>query len=253
MKKFKTFILIFIILSLLLSASSCTSRPPRTVGRCFYYWKSVFELEEPDLTELQALKIKRLYLKFFDLVWDQDYGEPIPVSVIEMPSKLPAPIEMVPVVFITVDALERLPAEQSTVLAEKINQKINSILNRNRLGRVSEIQLDCDWNSTTKIKYFTILARLRELAVAQKRRVSATIRLHQIKYSSQTGIPPVDQGMLMFYNFDSPKSPGIKNSIFDLQVAKEYTAGSTAIRFRSTLPYPSSPGESSFRVNIFKD
>lgn len=238
MKKIKTLILFILAMSLLVSASSCTSRPPRTVGRCFYYWKSVFELTNTDLTELQALKVNRLYLKFFDLIWAQDYGEPIPVSVIEMPSKPPTSIEVVPVVFITVDALERLPAEQSTSLAGKINQKINAILIRNHLGRVSEIQLDCDWNSTTKVKYFTILTRLRELAAVQKRRVSATIRLHQVKYASQTGIPPVDQGMLMFYNFDSPKSFGVKNSIFDLQVAKEYTTGLNRYPLRIDLALP---------------
>jgi hypothetical protein len=224
MKKNTTYILFIATLLLLTALSSCSFRPSRQIGRSFYYWKSVFELNHTDLSELKALQINRLYLKFFDLVWSHDYGQPIPVSVIDLKSKPPAGLEVVPVVFITVDALERLPVNQCQELARKINQKINSILSRNQLSNVTEIQLDCDWNDSTKLKYFTVLARLRELAAAQKRRISATIRLHQVKYASQTGIPPIDRGMLMFYNFDSPKRPEIKNSILDLQVGKEYTS-----------------------------
>jgi hypothetical protein len=230
--------LITISLLLLLMISACGRAPSHKVGRCFYYWKSVFELDDADRAELEMLKINRLYLKFFDVVWDQDYGGPVPVSMLEFKS-LPSPrLEIVPVVFITVDALERLPAEQCNQFSLKIHQKINFILRRNQLGPVSEIQLDCDWNTATRVKYFTILARLRKPATGRKTQISATIRLHQVKYASQTGIPPVDKGMLMFYNFDSPKRFEIRNSILDLKVGKEYTPALTRYPLELDLALP---------------
>jgi hypothetical protein len=208
------------------------------VDRSFYYWKSAFTFDKDDLAELDALRVNRLYIKFFDVVWDQGYSQPIPVSIVEFRSKPQAGVEVVPVVFITVDALERMPLDQSGELGEKIFRKINFILNRNQLEGVGEIQLDCDWNATTRAKYFTVLARVRELGAKRKIQLSATIRLHQVKYASQTGVPPVDRGMLMFYNFDSPKRADIENSILDLRVGKQYTSGLARYPLKLDLSLP---------------
>jgi hypothetical protein len=46
--------------------------------------------------------------------------------------------------------------------------------------------------------------------------------LHQIKYASKTGVPPVDNGVLMYYNMSDFNSLDTKNYILDLDVAKKY-------------------------------
>jgi hypothetical protein len=55
--------------------------------------------------------------------------------------------------------------------------------------------------------------------------LSATLRLHQVKYAKMTGVPPVDRGMLMFYNFQAPNQINVNNAILDLKVGESYTGG----------------------------
>lgn len=89
-----------------------------------------------------------------------------------------------------------------------------------KAGTVHEFQFDCDWTATTRDKYFALLTALKKrLAPAT---ISATIRLYQFAHPEKTGVPPVDRGMLMFYNFQSPTSNEAQNSIMDLDVAKDY-------------------------------
>ena len=85
-----------------------------------------------------------------------------------------------------------------------------------------EIQIDCDWSGTTKEKYFKLLSFLRKKIASKKIKLSSTIRLHQIKFFKKTGVPPVDRGMLMFYNVGEVADISTQNSILDLEIAKQY-------------------------------
>ena len=51
--------------------------------------------------------------------------------------------------------------------------------------------------------------------------LSATIRLHQVKYREETGVPPVDYGVLMYYNMGHISAMGA-NSIYDRSTALRY-------------------------------
>ncbi len=53
-------------------------------------------------------------------------------------------------------------------------------------------------------------------------RLSATIRLHQVKYDDKTGIPPVDQGVLMVYNVGKIDDKDETNSIFNRDIIEKY-------------------------------
>ena len=75
-----------------------------------------------------------------------------------------------------------------------------SILDVNQLNIPKEIQLDCDWNSSTQKKYFNLIEEMKLYPTWENIVWSATIRLHQLKYPKQTGVPPVNKGVLMFYN-----------------------------------------------------
>jgi len=94
----------------------------------------------------------------------------------------------------------------------------------NGLPKPREIQLDCDWTAETRDRFFSLLRNLRE-GLAPGTVLSATLRLHQVKYAKMTGIPPVDRGMLMFYNFQAPDQINANNAILDLKVGESYTGG----------------------------
>ncbi|HLZ85635.1 MAG TPA: hypothetical protein VKQ52_00290, partial [Puia sp.] len=82
-----------------------------------------------------------------------------------------------------------------------------------------EIQFDCDWTEHTKTSYFSFLRQYRQRSGAL---LSSTIRLHQVKYPDRTGIPPVDHGVLMFYNMGNIDA-GAGSSIYDRSIAHRYT------------------------------
>ena len=45
--------------------------------------------------------------------------------------------------------------------------------------------------------------------------------MHQVKYKQRTGIPPVDQGVLMYYNMGEINA-GTANSIYEKDIASRY-------------------------------
>jgi hypothetical protein len=82
-----------------------------------------------------------------------------------------------------------------------------------------EIQIDCDWTAGTKDDYFTFLKELERISGKE---ITCTLRLHQVKDKSQTGIPPVEKVYLMCYSTSSPLENSDKNSILDLNILKSY-------------------------------
>jgi hypothetical protein len=55
-------------------------------------------------------------------------------------------------------------------------------------------------------------------------RLSVTLRLHQYRYPEQTGVPPADRAMLMFYNMGDLADWAEPNSILNLEKARPYLA-----------------------------
>ncbi len=106
-------------------------------------------------------------------------------------------------------------------LALKIISFTNNCLAPQKI-QYHEMQIDCDWTETTRSKYFLLLKVLREKLSPQHKTLSATLRLHQIKYKRKTGVPPVDRGMLMFYNMGSLSAQNKNNSIYNAEIATQY-------------------------------
>jgi hypothetical protein len=63
-------------------------------------------------------------------------------------------------------------------------------------------------------------------------RLSCTIRLHQVKYSRMVGLPPVERGMLMFYNLGRIDDQSEDNSIYNQEDALKY------VSFTDKYPLP---------------
>jgi hypothetical protein len=191
---------------------------PKQITRAFYYWKSTFALSDYEKEALKKYGATHLYIKFFDVDWDAATRQAIPKAVIHF--KENPPVEFVPTVFITNRTLEKLSWGGVDELANKIVQKIR-LIQPSSFPPGDEVQFDCDWALSTRAKYFRLLAQIKK-ALPSATRLSATIRLHQIKFYRTTGIPPVERGMLMYYNMDDWKNIRTQNSILDLTVAGRY-------------------------------
>lgn len=191
--------------------------------RSFYYWRTVFDLSSADLDYLRDLRVGKLYVKFFDVDWfDSSPRGAFPVAPVRLASEFPANIEIVPTVFLTNATMRRIPPNDIPTLAEQITQKIQRMAKAAHLPPFREIQLDCDWTGATRAAYFTLLQQIVDLTQPQQIAISATIRLHQLKYDDSIGVPPVARGMLMCYNMASPKYAGARNAIFDLRSIDYY-------------------------------
>ncbi|MFD1769611.1 hypothetical protein [Sphingobacterium suaedae] len=118
-------------------------------------------------------------------------------------------------------------------LAALMLSYIDQINNHYHLS-TQEIQLDCDWSLKSKQKFFSLLRSLKE---QRQLTYSATIRLHQIKFFKETGVPPVDYGVLMYYNMGSISSGSI-NSIYERSIAQQYIKSLTSYPLHLQIALP---------------
>jgi len=219
----------FLVALLLLSCHE--KREERKVERSFYYWKSVLKLTDFEKQQMDNLHVKTIYLKFFDVDWDGPGSMPVPKAKLQAArDKLQGGIQVIPTVFISNECIQKIDTSQLQALALNINKLINDISASNNFTPAAEIQIDCDWTAATKEKYFTLLKHIKQQT--SHLTISATIRLHQVKFFGKTGVPPVDRGLLMCYNMGNLKNPGTKNSIIETEELKKYIGN------LSTYPLP---------------
>jgi len=218
----------FAALALLTAACHPRPVPPR---RAFYYWRSTLAISAGEAQALSTLHATRLYLRLFDVDLGDDDAAPRPVALLVVgppvngAPALPANVEPVPVIFVRERVLGRLDLDGTRHLADHIWQDVTARLARLAPGApLRELQVDCDWTESTRARYFALLDRLAERARPGGAVLSATIRLHQIKYRERTGVPPVARGMLMFYNMGSIQADPDAQAIFDAERAAAYLA-----------------------------
>lgn len=190
--------------------------------RSFYYWKTVFRLSPNEHETLNKLSVHRLYVKFFDVEWNGERSAPQPATKSIFQQKPPAGISITPVVFITQEPLQKSNPAQLDTMATNIAKLLQSLATSNQVSLSNEVQIDCDWTVTTKENYFHFLEALRKQPAFQSKILSATIRLHQLKFRSQTGVPPVQKGLLMCYNMGNLRYPQTRNSIIEEAELKKY-------------------------------
>ncbi len=194
---------------------------PKHLERAAYFWKT--SLYEEDITLLKKRNIHKLYVKIMDISWNPVY-KAYPATTTELFKSITEGIEVVPVVFITNETMKNCTEQDIDVLAEKLLLKAAKLVEK--FETIKELQIDCDWTSSTKNNYFKLLSRLK--AASGSRLISATIRLYQYKHRSKTGVPPVDRGMLMLYNMGQINNYNEHNSIFNETEAWKYLQGTDA-------------------------
>lgn len=200
----------------------------KALSPAFYHWQTHLDLTAGERSAVDSLGVKKLYVKFFDIDWDASRQMPVPLAEVQIDTSLLYGLEIVPTVFITNRTFLNLKMSEVDTLAKRVSRKMARQSRISNLeSRITEIQMDCDWTERTREKYFHFLKKLRaELSSLESQtsnhKLSATIRLHQIRYPERTGIPPVDRGMLMAYNMGEVDEWETENSIFDLNILSQY-------------------------------
>lgn len=219
--------IVYLVFSCFIFSCTTNEHPPIA----FYYWKQQFSLEKIQKKLLKDLNSNKIYVKYFDVVLENMDKHAKPIALIDFKS-LPNQ-EVVPCVYIQNNVFKF--TENQKGLALKVSKLVNQISKRQSI-RVKEIQLDCDWTNTTQSHYFHFL---KELKILQPTTIiSSTIRLHQLKYPKETGIPPVEKGVLMCYNMDDIDRFETPNSIISTDVLAQYVTENTSYDLPLDLALP---------------
>lgn len=167
----------------------------------FYHWQQTYNVP---LTEKTPPK----YIKILDI----NYHKTLEIQTTRF--KVLPHQQIIPVIYLDNSVFLNL---KSKTLAQKIFYLLEE-QSRQKFA-YHEVQFDCDWTAKTRANYFKFLKIFRQISAKE---LSATIRLHQVRYFEKTGVPPVDYGVLMYYNMSSFKDIETKNYILDLNVAQQY-------------------------------
>jgi hypothetical protein len=201
---------------LLMFFVACQQKPTPTIN--FYYWKMHYQLAPQEAEYFKNLESQTLYLRLFDVDFHPEKGA-IPVGNVQISDTIQLVKSFVGVVFITNRTMLQIPSSALADLAEKITKKIFQKTDKMPL---KGIQLDCDWSEKSQENFFILCSLIRKTCVQKNLELSATIRLHQFKYKEQTGVPPVDRGVLMLYNVGDIEGKNTENSILEQKKVEAY-------------------------------
>jgi hypothetical protein len=209
-----------LFLGLILVCTQCQqTKDIKKVERSFYYWKTVYSLNQVEKNLLDSLLVSKLFIRYFDVDWDETTKRALPKAPITF-KNIPE-YNIVPVIFVTNRTMLHIPQTDIPALAKNIISGIES-MHTEQWPDFEEIQIDCDWSEKSRNKYFELLLELKK-NIGISKILSATIRLHQVKFSNRTGVPPVDKGVLMLYNMAALHDINTINSIFDADIITQYT------------------------------
>ena len=179
-----------------------------------YWWKTTWNPDSTELMFVKNLKIKKIYMRFFDVAPDGNSNVPKPKATIQYQKPIDNSIKIIPTVFITESCMALDIDKLPKVLAYRVLQMCET----NDINDVDEIQIDCDWKLSSQKKYFQFLDNIRKILKDKNIRLSATIRFHQLRMTP----PPVDYGVLMAYNTGNISTPPRRNPILSYDDAAPY-------------------------------
>ncbi len=199
-----------IVLILILIISSCTKEKHK---HNFYFSKEKLEFNED---ENNALKnTDKLYLHYFDV--DNKHNK------LEFTKSIKGTIhfdkQVVPVIKIKNKVFFFISSEKVKILAQKINDKIQEKTNEIGLKNYDELQIDCNWTVGSVMNYFLFLEELQKIT---SKKVSVVIKLHHVKLSKRTGVPPVKKVYLTCYTNYSTFGKKDHKQILDVDLLQNF-------------------------------
>lgn len=189
----------------------------------FYFWQTEWSPSSALLDSLVENRIDKLYMRFFDVEWTAESHTTHPVAPLRFQLAPPHNVEIIPVVYIINEVFLKMSYDDVPALADHVWQQVAAMTKENGIS-FRELQIDCDWTDSSQRNYFHFINVLNGPLKNEKKLLSATIRLHQVKFVERTGVPPADRGMLMFYNFGRIQAGAAGNSIFNERDAERYAS-----------------------------
>lgn len=263
MSKYTNNVFYFILTLLLCFCIGCNEKKePRKIERCFYYWKTNLDLSTLEKNTLDTLGVKTLYIKFFDVDWNSQQQKAIPIAKLTTNENSLNSVRdnkysnnfkflVIPTIFITNETFLNIDTSAIKKLADDVSQLTTNTIASYAFNEIGGIQFDCDWTESTKEKYFLFLTSFKKKWTNTKMEISATIRLHQIKFLGKTGVPPVDKGILMCYNMGNLKNPSTKNSIIETEELKKYVGNLKTYPLPLDVALPLFEWNVLFRKNMY--
>lgn len=187
----------------------------------FYFFRQTLDLSTAEINALKTFATHELVVKYFDVTVKN--GVPVPVAKLRVKSKPANGIKVIPLVYVSNEVMTAVTSADSSYfreLASDVNALIRAISDSNDF-KTDTVHIDCDWTLKSRDGYFLFLSFLKQLS---NNSLIATLRLHQIKYVRETGIPPADGYVLMLYNFGKISSTE-NNSIFNSTSYRPYLEG----------------------------
>lgn len=261
----KRLLLGFVLLAL---CGACRTAPEPEVASVagVYFWRTTLNITEKERAWMDDHQVETLYLRLFDIVVADEAPvhpspspeNPSPSSKAPSPSAqpnatlrfeqpLPTDVAIVPTVFIVADVFRH--STDVDTLAAQTARRIARMAETNGF-EYAEVQIDCDWTTTTREPFFRFLGSLRSI-LAPDVRLSATIRLHQLSQPA----PPVDSGVLMVYNtgdFRTASSAESHNPILDWRDVEPYAPRLADYPLPLTAAYPNFRWQLLFAADEFK-
>ena len=212
---------------IVLSLSACRKTDNEAVHSA-YYWSTTFQMSARKADFIHDNQIKKLYMRFFDVVMDKDKA--MPNATIEFIDTIPSDLQVIPTVFITNECM----AVRQDSLPQRIVNRVMKMCDTHDVPNVKEIQIDCDWTKRTQAEYFRFLETTKKLLNDKGMALSVTIRLHQLSMT----VPPADRGVLMVYNTGDLTDAECENPILDIRDVKPYLESMSNYRLPMAAAYP---------------
>ena len=236
--KFFAAILFFVFLV------SCADAP-EPKENAVYFWKTVFDLDSVENRFLKDFEIKKIYLRYFDVALDKNTMKPKPNATVRFRTPAPEGIEIVPTVFITENCLGKGIDTLYKILSDRILQ----INETHRRGKISEIQIDCDYTRKSMETYYNFLSLLKDYLDKKDIKLSVTIRLHQLSMNA----PPCDYGVLMLYNTGNFRDKNCKNPILGFREAEPYLKNLKKYPLKMRAAFPNFSWQILFKKGVYNN
>ena len=196
------------------------------VDHAFFYGKPLFELSTYEKKLADQLGVRKIYVKFFDLVWNEENQTPAPINKLLYSDSttswlINGGIAVIPVVSITTECMEKIDESRVIALAERVHLLLRQMVAARKIKRIHEILFDCKWTPAMKTKYFDFLQYFTMLPLLENRTLSATIQFDQIT-TERSNIPPVNKVLLSGYYLPNVKDLGSTNPLIDVKLIKNF-------------------------------
>lgn len=162
-----------------------------------HHLKSTVSLGAEDLRIMDQFHLERLYVRYFDIEWENQ--KILPTHGVKWKTSLRIEAEIVPFIKIHNAVLNRLNDSISMELAAFSYARIERI-NQEQQIEIKEIQIHADFTPENQSAYFNFLNLFKQICERDGIELSVGLHVSHFSNTNQTQIPPAHRLMLMVMN-----------------------------------------------------